>query len=589
MTSPQLVAFQQNLQANTLTDDERGALLVALNAFLAEFPQPDDLANASAFMPAIQQTWVSALFAIQGDGGTPVPPPSGDVTDVTGAAPIVVTTPTAGVKNVAITPATDAEAGSMSAADKAKLDALPATGAIVAATWSALSAIAVAALPNGQPANVASVGAAYALTAKGGLTVDGNTVLASTDATRVWQRGATLIGPEAIAQSTWLINGTSGSDEDTGLSGHPIKTWGELIRRWGTAEPELVATQVTIDGPTAAGDAIIATPGKGLLLVAGVQTNGAAGTATFTAKDKTLGTSAALATMTDAAHGAWAIGTLVHAGGAGFVVVADLGSGVAAISQPLALPIGVGAASVDLTGSHTYQIVQNPTAVAASLGNPTQGIVECQTLDLDPNFGEVGMGIVFCAECTLKSGGIFNANSPTSLSPPTLLGCVMGSPSGTAAIGGKYTILAGASIVPGNDLSDQSVIDQDTVVLFRMHGTGTITQGSVYWGEWWSSSLGVELTRVHVLQPTESGEQATQYGPADIELHGAQQVLIVGDTAANTLKLGGTWSFNTSTDGFVFNPTGAVWAGPFTIDASNIDGFGGLQNPTTGCRIIFGT
>jgi hypothetical protein len=49
---------------------------------------------------------------------------SGTVTDVTGSAPIVITSVPTATPNVTITAATDAAAGSMSAADKTKLDQL---------------------------------------------------------------------------------------------------------------------------------------------------------------------------------------------------------------------------------------------------------------------------------------------------------------------------------------------------------------------------------------------------------------------------------------------------------------------------------
>lgn len=63
--------------------------------------------------------FLTIIGAAGGGGG-------GTVTDVTGTDPIVVTNSTT-TPNVAILPATDADAGSMSAADKAKLDGLTTT------------------------------------------------------------------------------------------------------------------------------------------------------------------------------------------------------------------------------------------------------------------------------------------------------------------------------------------------------------------------------------------------------------------------------------------------------------------------------
>ena len=233
--SPGLLTLQANLAANTLTTSEAGALLAALDLVINDFPSPDDASAASAEMPALANAWASALFAIQA-GGTVLPPT--DLTDVTGTAPIVVTSPTLDTRNVAITAATDAAAGSMSAADKTKLDGLPATGLPIVANLAALAALVVTSLGNGQPAAVQSVGRLYALSSIGTLTVDGFAVVASPDPTRVWQSGQTLIPQAALAQASWWIDPGAGSDEATGAAiGAPLKTFAELVRRLGTNAP----------------------------------------------------------------------------------------------------------------------------------------------------------------------------------------------------------------------------------------------------------------------------------------------------------------------------------------------------------------
>jgi hypothetical protein len=63
--------------------------------------------------------FLTVIGSAGGGGG------SGSVTDVTGTAPIVITGAPTVTPNVTITPATDGAAGSMSAADKTKLDAIP--------------------------------------------------------------------------------------------------------------------------------------------------------------------------------------------------------------------------------------------------------------------------------------------------------------------------------------------------------------------------------------------------------------------------------------------------------------------------------
>jgi hypothetical protein len=63
----------------------------------------------------LQVTIIELQGSGSGSGGT--------VTDVTGTAPIVITSTPTTTPNVTISPATDSAAGSMSAADKTKLDA----------------------------------------------------------------------------------------------------------------------------------------------------------------------------------------------------------------------------------------------------------------------------------------------------------------------------------------------------------------------------------------------------------------------------------------------------------------------------------
>jgi hypothetical protein len=83
-----------------------------------------------AFLTTVQE---GGNFEVSlADGGTlplqsaPAIPGTGTVTSVTGTPPIVITGSPTSTPNVTITAATDGAAGSMSAADKTKLDATPA-------------------------------------------------------------------------------------------------------------------------------------------------------------------------------------------------------------------------------------------------------------------------------------------------------------------------------------------------------------------------------------------------------------------------------------------------------------------------------
>lgn len=130
--NPNLLALVANIAANTLTAGEQAVLITALENIIPTFPEPDEQGSADAVREAELQM-VAALFSIAANGGGgPVPP--GLITDVTGTAPIVVT-PIGTTRVVSITPATDVAAGSMSAADKAKLDSL-ADGTVLGADFT---------------------------------------------------------------------------------------------------------------------------------------------------------------------------------------------------------------------------------------------------------------------------------------------------------------------------------------------------------------------------------------------------------------------------------------------------------------------
>jgi hypothetical protein len=122
MASPALATLAANILANTLTVAEQTALVEALSVIAPAFPQPDDVAGVRD-VEGLSGLWFATLFAINAEGGG-MPPPGDFLTDVTGTPPIVVTSPTTTTRNAAITPATDGAAGSMSAADKSKLDGL---------------------------------------------------------------------------------------------------------------------------------------------------------------------------------------------------------------------------------------------------------------------------------------------------------------------------------------------------------------------------------------------------------------------------------------------------------------------------------
>jgi hypothetical protein len=166
------------------------------------------------------------------------------VNAVTGTAPIVSSggqTPA-----ISITAATDAAAGSMSAADKTKLDVL----GLSLANGAALTAQSTAGMLTGQVAYVQTFGALWSYQPASALTPDGSTVLAAAGGGN-WLRGLSAITEAAAVQTAWYVDAqnTSGtaSDENTGLAaGTALRTKAEIFRRWGTNSPNLNGIAVTI-------------------------------------------------------------------------------------------------------------------------------------------------------------------------------------------------------------------------------------------------------------------------------------------------------------------------------------------------------
>jgi hypothetical protein len=199
MSSAALTALQVAINSNTLTVSQQAALSAALALIIPSFPTPDELSNSIPIPEeALARDWMAALYTIQAEGAS-------------GGIPVVT------------------------------------TGTIIAANTTALSAIAVASLNTAQPAIVESVGAYYSLQPIDGMTVDGITVLATADdVARVWERGATIVGEQSAAQTTWFIDAVAGDDNNTGLVGFPIKHKAEVARRWGSWSPDLRAA-ITIN------------------------------------------------------------------------------------------------------------------------------------------------------------------------------------------------------------------------------------------------------------------------------------------------------------------------------------------------------
>ena len=288
MSSAALQDLANRIATNTLTAAQQGALLFALNEIIPVFPEPDELSNSiPQYEEPLSRLWYTVLYSIDAEAGPPLPPV---VSDVLGTAPIVVT-PAGSVRTVSIAPASGVAAGSMSAADFAKLAALspsevtavtasqglassggatpnltPAAGfSLVAsvANAAALTALSVAGFPVGAmafcgvpQAATPSFCAYFTLESSTGLAPDGSTIIASSNGAFVWVRGQTGVAALTQKQTAWFVDAAAGSDENTGLtSGTAVKNKAEITRRWGTTSPTLngINVLITYVSPDAAG------------------------------------------------------------------------------------------------------------------------------------------------------------------------------------------------------------------------------------------------------------------------------------------------------------------------------------------------
>lgn len=581
MTSPQLQTFRNNLAANTLTDAERGALLTALDGFLGEFPQPDEISSANAFMPAIQVDWTSALFSIQGTGGAPLPP-SDPITDVTGTAPLVVTAPTIDTRNVAITAATDAAAGSMSAADKAKLDGLPSTGAIVAANAAALTAVAVANLPNGQPATVLTYGALFMLTAKGALAIDGKTVLATPDAARVWQRGASLVAPTAIAQATWFINAATGNDESSGIdSAHAIATLAERLRRVGSATATYQSSvTITIQGNLPSSDPWVEAPvidgGVAAMSVVGVPTQvGTAALTGFAARVPATATVDQLQTANGGGFWTPFVGKLVQdvTTAAWLWVTADAGGGAAKVSAPLnaatnAWVTPLAGDTVNVFSLPTINVIQSPSPAfgitfrflnVTGFGVLTQSTFDrCTFSDFDFSTG-VGDAVTL-NNCDVAPGA-------------SLFGTIIMT-GGQARTGSTVTF-------SGAGLDDASRLDGDVELYATVYVEGFHRVGAAgYFGPY-ADTTRQPFTTMLLALPF---GVARQWGTSAFNVSRGSQVML-GQSAVSSLLLTGGYTIDGLATAAQYDAATGLTSVGVAVSPANIDAKNNLQNPVTGSRV----
>ena len=127
------------------------------------------------------------------------------------------------------------------------------TGGMTAANVAALSTIGDTALSDNAEAAVLTLDQRFALVKSSTATPDGITVVATKSGVGRWIRKLTPV-PKYTAQTTWYVDPQNAlaSDENTGLSGSPLKTLAEVSRRLVVADVTNYTVNLLSD--TQAGD-----------------------------------------------------------------------------------------------------------------------------------------------------------------------------------------------------------------------------------------------------------------------------------------------------------------------------------------------
>lgn len=134
----------------------------------------------------------------------------------------------------------------------------PTPAAISVSTIADLTAYDISGLDAGVTAYVQSVDDLYQLFLIGGLTVNSTSVVPANDGgagVAQWKR-LCIPSPKWLEQSEWYVDSNSGDDEASGLSGFPIASFAELVRRVGYEYRPANETSIYIIGDLPANDPI---------------------------------------------------------------------------------------------------------------------------------------------------------------------------------------------------------------------------------------------------------------------------------------------------------------------------------------------
>ena len=406
--------------------------------------------------------------------------------------------------------------------------------------------------------------------------------------------GTTPITPAGWTVPNWFVDpaNASGNASDGNActtSGAPCLTLGELTyHRYGTQTPVLPqATTVTLLSNDTAADPWVIIPSfsGGSLTLQGSPTVSLTTTiGVFTAAVR--GGANTLATITSPGVPSWAgkSGQLIHdtTVGATFYVSADLGGGVASLTNQVHFPVGFNPAPVTIANGDTIQLLTLPTVFVQNLTyqsyGPSSGLIAQQ---LNINASSVAFfEYMNVYECTMAAP--FNEAS----APNTFADCFFKN-----ALSGPATYQAGqVAAFTSGAIGYTTSFDGDVILAGGINAFGTIRLNAVYMGGAFTNETSTTLLQVISSATYGPSGRAIVWGPNAVNAANGAQLSMANatGTAAQVFVNTGGLQLDGAATGLTFNTgTGTFSAGPSALSPANLDTNRSYQNPQTGSRMHF--
>ena len=402
----------------------------------------------------------------------------------------------------------------------------------------------------------------------------------------------------ALTQAAWFIDPVNGFDGYTGTNATftsgttgPLRTFAQLFSRWGSLTPLIAQlTTITLVNSGNVNDPWCATPifiNTGKITLQGTPTVVITSTiGTFTPAVR--GGANTLATITSPGVASWAthVGSLIHdtTANATFWIHADLGGGVAQITNAVATPLAPGSftpAPVTLVNGDTIQLLTPPTIFVTDLayqGFGTAGILGLSQLTVSSS-AITQTAAIDAAECVFTSLIREIENTSGSIYSSCIVTFISGLSIMTAGKLGQFSNF-GAGI-------QGSSFDGDIIFAGNMNFTeGVITLRSVY-----LAGLFLNETPISVFQTQTSATYGPSgrcliWGPGTLAISsGAQCDATAGGTAVQKFVNTGGIQIDGVATANVWNSSSNAFSAPVSTTPANLDFFGSFQNPTTGSAI----